>query len=51
VELTLDHLTPLVQEVKRKYADEELVTACRPCNSSRGGSLSRGGRGYGDTRP
>ena len=35
-DLTLDHIVPLVVEVKCNYRDAELVTRCRRCNASKG---------------
>jgi 5-methylcytosine-specific restriction endonuclease McrA len=36
-DLTLDHIVALAHEVTRHYRDDELVTRCRSCNSSRVG--------------
>lgn len=45
-DLTIDHIEPLIVDPTRTYTDDDLATACRSCNSSRGGRLSNGGRGF-----
>jgi 5-methylcytosine-specific restriction endonuclease McrA len=42
-DLTVGHEPPLATQLDplREYADEELVTECRPCNSSAGATLRR----------
>lgn len=40
-DLTLDHIVPLAVKAKRHYRDDELVTRCRSCNSSRGCAHTR----------
>ncbi len=43
VDLTVGHEPPLASELdpRREYSDDELVTECRSCNSSSGGSVRR----------
>ena len=43
-DLTIDYEVPLI--AGGKMHQDNAVLRCRPCNSSRGGSLSRGGRGF-----
>ena len=35
-DLTLDHILPLAEQIKRHYRDEELTTRCRQCNARKG---------------
>lgn len=35
-DLTVDHIEPVAKTRRTDYADHELVTLCRSCNSSKG---------------